>query len=434
MVINCIFHIYTSIANILVIIYFFSNQPIKYFFNISRTITLSFFILGEIFSNLFSNNLAPLLTLVCSISTSVYIAYSCKYTIKQILFWTTILQTIGLLLESSLKLTISPFVSNIYSIKNTFIFINILIISSIIITFLLKQLFIESKNNIINYIDKTDWLIKLSLIPLITLILLLNQLIGNMNTSLNILLITLGFITINILSLYIYTYINNQHLKFYNIHINNLNFQSELNKLKKSKETEELIRSLKHDLKNHHLVLLGLLEQKKYTEAAMLINQNLELISTKKDFFTNDSILNFLLNQKKKEAQKLDIKLEIHCLIPQNLSLKADIISIILGNLLDNSISACSRIANPKFRIINLEIKFFKGNLYIDIENFFEKEEISSRIHRQFNGFGIRNIKRIVSNFHGLYNQEIFENIYKVHIIFPNIFLQNTQAIFNSDN
>ena len=64
MVINCIFHIYTSIANILVIIYFFSNQPIKYFFNISRTITLSFFILGEIFSNLFSNNLAPLLTLL----------------------------------------------------------------------------------------------------------------------------------------------------------------------------------------------------------------------------------------------------------------------------------------------------------------------------------------------------------------------------------
>ncbi|WP_416308776.1 GHKL domain-containing protein [Streptococcus infantarius] len=105
-----------------------------------------------------------------------------------------------------------------------------------------------------------------------------------------------------------------------------------------------------------------------------------------------------------------------------------------MGNLLDNSISACSRIANPKFRIINLEIKFFKGNLYIDIENFFEKEEISSRIHRQFNGFGIKNIKRIVSNFHGLYNQEIFENIYKVHIIFPNIFLQNTQAIFNSDN
>lgn len=91
----------------------------------------------------------------------------------------------------------------------------------------------------------------------------------------------------------------------------------------------------------------------------MLINQNLELISTKRLLY---KWFHFKLSSKskEKEAQKLDIKLEIHCLIPQNLSLKADIISIILGNLLDNSISACSRIANPKFRIINLEIKFLR--------------------------------------------------------------------------
>ncbi|HEL1149921.1 TPA: hypothetical protein TVK11_000804, partial [Streptococcus equi subsp. zooepidemicus] len=129
-------------------------------------------------------------------------------------------------------------------------------------------------------------------------------------------LLTLGFIIITITSLYLYTYISDQHLQMQDINLDRVRFQSELKHLENVKENQLSIRALKHDLHNQNIVLLGLLEQKQYTKAQQLLNHNLNLLDGTDTFFTNDTILNYLLNQKAVVAKKNGIVLDIHCLIP----------------------------------------------------------------------------------------------------------------------
>ncbi|MCD3482982.1 hypothetical protein [Streptococcus equi] len=88
-------------------------------------------------------------------------------------------------------------------------------------------------------------------------------------------LLTLGFIIITITSLYLYTYISDQHLQMQDINLDRVRFQSELKHLENVKENQLSIRALKHDLHNQNIVLLGLLEQKQYTKAQQLLNHNL---------------------------------------------------------------------------------------------------------------------------------------------------------------
>ncbi|MCD3482990.1 hypothetical protein [Streptococcus equi] len=110
-------------------------------------------------------------------------------------------------------------------------------------------------------------------------------------------LLTLGFIIITITSLYLYTYISDQHLQMQDINLDRVRFQSELKHLENVKENQLSIRALKHDLHNQNIVLLGLLEQKQYTKAQQLLNHNLNLLDGTDTFFTN-ILLNYLLNQK----------------------------------------------------------------------------------------------------------------------------------------
>ncbi|HEK9985974.1 TPA: GHKL domain-containing protein [Streptococcus equi subsp. zooepidemicus] len=430
MVINAIFHLYTSVVNIVIVNYFFrqKNGQLATFKNIGY---LSFLVFIECCTHFFvSGSYASLITLTCSLLTSLIISSSYRYSMKQCIFWSVTLQSIGILLEASLGIVLISLNYQISSISGTFLFINLLTISSSILIFVLKQLFLKTTDNWLDEQTQTNWILKLSIIPMISLSLLLLQLLRLKEEplfDLFTILLTLGFIIITITSLYLYTYISEQHLQMQDINLDRVRFQSELKHLENVKENQLSIRALKHDLHNQNIVLLGLLEQKQYTKAQQLLNHNLNLLDGTDTFFTNDTILNYLLNQKAVVAKKNGIVLDIHCLIPTNISLKTEVISVIIGNLLDNSIAATIRNQNKAEKQIQLKVRLFKNQLHIDIENFFDPKELASRSQRKKDGLGIKNVQKIVQQYYGLYQQTIDNNIYKVSIIFSNIVLVSQQ-------
>ena len=59
--------------------------------------------------------------------------------------------------------------------------------------------------------------------------------------------------------------------------------------------------------------------------------------------------------------------MEIDCFVPQELSIQPDILAVILGNCLDNSIAACLRLPN-KERSLSINIRYFQQNLLSILE------------------------------------------------------------------
>lgn len=196
-------------------------------------------------------------------------------------------------------------------------------------------------------------------------------------------------------------------------------FSSQIETLElQMKNTQELSR-FKHDINNQTIVLAGLIESGEY-DAALNLLEKRKINDTKRLFFTNHSVLNYILVEKSKEAASKDITMDARVFLPDTFQIPPEIIGIVIGNLLDNAIEAACRAKIPNNEI-QLTIKFFEKNLFIDIKNSFAVEELWTRKSRKSDGFGIRNIQRVVADFKGIYETKIIEDQYITTIIFFNI-------------
>lgn len=110
--------------------------------------------------------------------------------------------------------------------------------------------------------------------------------------------------------------------------------------------------------------------------------------------------------------------MEIDCFVPQELSIQPDILAVILGNCLDNSIAACLRLPN-KERSLSLNIRYFQQNLFINIRNNFDEKEKSTRKSRQKDGWGLRNIDALVQEYQGNIKRFIKDGQYQIEILLP---------------
>ncbi|MFG1200732.1 GHKL domain-containing protein, partial [Pediococcus acidilactici] len=145
--------------------------------------------------------------------------------------------------------------------------------------------------------------------------------------------------------------------------------QAEMKYIAEVKKTQSTIRRIRHDLKNRNLVLMGLLDQHKITEAKNYLAKSFDQLAKTSTFYTNDPVLNYLLNEKNALAQANHIDFQIHVLISKQISLDNDILSVLIGNLIDNAIEANQRLNAGVSRYINLTIKQFKKDLLIEISN-----------------------------------------------------------------
>ncbi|MNP21642.1 hypothetical protein D3C76_1142690 [compost metagenome] len=93
-----------------------------------------------------------------------------------------------------------------------------------------------------------------------------------------------------------------------------------------------------------------------------------------------------------------------------------------LGNLIDNSLNAVLRLSNSIEKEISLLIKQFDNNLLIEISNVFDTMELKTRKNRRLEGIGIKNVKKIVKENGGIYNQWVQDNQYIVSILLLNVY------------
>lgn len=196
--------------------------------------------------------------------------------------------------------------------------------------------------------------------------------------------------------------------------------ENKINHYQDLEKSIEDIRLIKHDLKNSMIIVLGLLQSGNEVQAIKYLNDLVETTESMNFvFYTKNKVLNYLLNSKIDFAQKNKINVSTNVLISEQINLENNILSVILGNILDNAINACIEMDSNDKRI-DIKIKVYQEKLMIFVENTYDSK-IKNYLKTKSNGLGLKSVKRLVEQKHGLYEVNMNDNRYAVTILLFNI-------------
>lgn len=359
--------------------------------------------------------------LFLSIVESSLVGLYFGYSFRDSSFWIFLQTSLTLLAGAVLNQAIQLFLPLSKVSKNLGMISGYLAISflfSTIITLVLRQLF-RTHQKLTMPTSRRNWLYQfivpiLSIIFAFTVSAIQGQVFGPDYLSV---ISLLSLIVLSFSSLYFTLHLSQQQHAYYQNKLDKEQLQFQLRETQQSQEEYQRLQSLRHDLKNKHLTLLALLEENP-DEAREYLHSLTDSISGKQTFYSKNPTINFLLNQKLHDVED-EIELEIDCFVPQELSIQPDILAVILGNCLDNSISACLRLTDKSDRTLALNIRYFQQNLFISINNTFNEQEQETRKTRQRDGWGLRNVDALVQEYQGTIKRFKENDHYRTEILLP---------------
>lgn len=186
------------------------------------------------------------------------------------------------------------------------------------------------------------------------------------------------------------------------------------------------IRRLKHDMKNHFMVVGSYLNAKEYEEAKAYISEILDKLNAVHSYVeTGNLLMNHIVNEKFEYARRqgIGIRAEI-----ENLSfekMKSIDFSAMLSNMLDNAIEASEKEKEIKPEIC-VSIFQKQGYQVICVKNkiscsVLEKNPklCSTKKEKKLHGMGIAQIKEIVEKYDGMYDCYEEEDFFCVCAFIP---------------
>lgn len=238
---------------------------------------------------------------------------------------------------------------------------------------------------------------------------IMNVFLENSELDYELLIATIGVMSANILTYYVFIKINRDAEKEAEIKVLQQKYESDR---KHSQDIEELYSKtcgIRHDLLQHFTILKGLLDgnvdkAKDYLQS--LTQNQLEAINAVVK--TDNECFDAIVNTKTSICEKSGIDVQIRVMNNSLCKLKNDEIGVLFGNLFDNAIEAAKK---SKRKIIELDVRSQGDNLMIFMVNSVEMSVLTNnqnlqttKSDKEYHGFGIKNIKRIVNSHSGTIN------------------------------
>ena len=184
------------------------------------------------------------------------------------------------------------------------------------------------------------------------------------------------------------------------------------------------VRKLKHDMKNHMMVLASYLNSNDIEAAKAYTSEILDKLNAMHSYIeTGNSLLNHILNEKLEAARCLGISIQAEIETLSFASMRSIDFSALLTNLLDNAIEASQKEANAELRI---RIAAERGYHTIRVKNRItdsvldKNPELSStKKEKDLHGFGILQIKEIIDNYNGMYDFYEEDGFFCVGVFIP---------------
>lgn len=170
------------------------------------------------------------------------------------------------------------------------------------------------------------------------------------------------------------------------------------------------VRRLSHDMVSHIGCMKILLNEKKFDDLALYINeisQDVDLKLRRKINSGNstiDAFLNYLYQLV--DSEQIEIKLQGKC--SDEIGISGPDLSILISNLVINAIDSCKSITSSYKNIIDIIIKNNSNLLYLSVENPVDNvvdidllKRGTNKKDKRNHGFGIGNIERVVRKYSG---------------------------------
>ena len=239
--------------------------------------------------------------------------------------------------------------------------------------------------------------------------------------------ISLGSLMIVIITYYIFMKLNTFYKERSNFRIVEIKNEMLQKEMEEKEIIYERIRKIHHDFKNHIICIEKLLEQEKFESANEYIEGlKEEVVETYTWIKTGNDVVDAILNQKKSEGIKKNIKVDIKVNIPEEIDINPLDLCTILGNALDNSIEANEKIEDKNRRNIYVKINPYKDYLFIEILNptlvnpIDEEGKLNTTKRDSINhGFGMKSIKSVVEKYNGILSYEYNEGEFILNIMLP---------------
>lgn len=171
-------------------------------------------------------------------------------------------------------------------------------------------------------------------------------------------------------------------------------------------ETIQSTRRLRHDIKHHILTVQGLLTEGNTAKAETYLNEYLDTVK-KYDVvnFCGNSIVNMIVSHYYALSKEKQIDFSVRINIPKELSIQDSDLSVLLGNLLENAVTATAA-AREDRREIRLNMIIAGNSLVITVDNGFDGtpayqngEYFSTK--PEHTGLGLKSITSIANKYNG---------------------------------
>lgn len=200
---------------------------------------------------------------------------------------------------------------------------------------------------------------------------------------------------------------------------------------RQDKELRELhgnVRQLKHDMKNHLMVLTAYLNDGEYSQAKEYTSELLDKFSTMHSYIeTGNVLMNHIINEKLSYAKSLGIlvKAEIENLAFECMN-RMDF-SALLSNMLDNAIEALERERKQdRKQQLQVIITAQRGYETICVKNQITASVLTvnpelqtSKEEKERHGFGVGKIKSIAEQYGGMVDFYEEDGFFCVKVFIP---------------
>lgn len=197
-------------------------------------------------------------------------------------------------------------------------------------------------------------------------------------------------------------------------------YENEMQIINQSTET---IRILKHDMKNHILMLGEMYRNDNRDEIEPYLDEMLYKLDNGSIVQSNNFRIDSIINLKFANVDTKDLKLNIEVSVPQVLNISPQDLITILGNLLDNAISAVEK---TEEKIINIKITYKMGSLIIIIDNSFDGNLViengrfkTTKVPPQYHGLGLKSVENILEKYDGELEIDYTSNMFLVSVLIP---------------
>ena len=184
------------------------------------------------------------------------------------------------------------------------------------------------------------------------------------------------------------------------------------------------MRGWRHDYHNHIQTMKAFLALGQEAEHNEYLNKlDADLTSVDTVIKTGNIMVDAILNSKISIAAARKINVNAKATVPGQLSISEIDLCVIIGNLMDNAMEACHKIADPAARFIRVYIGRHKSMLYVSVANSINErpEKIAGRYFSTkkspSHGFGLMRIDRIAAKHGGFVNRQCEEGVFACEVM-----------------